>query len=129
MRRKEQRTLLGIVVIVGFIAILAMAAPYQSISSSLTGNAVKGAIATLCRDGDGSNPLTNDVVNVYYGTRFPDQCYTDRSTTQNPVNTGRYLREYVCQSNDVFYEIYDCGSNNCQYGACATVKYRLLQQS
>ncbi|MBI5073445.1 hypothetical protein HZA99_06530 [Candidatus Woesearchaeota archaeon] len=124
--RQAHFWVLVIVLFVGIIAILALfSTALTSISNgSVTGAAVKGAIATLCKDADGLNAKHKGVTQVFYGSQFPDQCYDDIKTTKDPVNTGQYLREYVCEKNEVAYHIYDCGSvNSCQFGACVGSEY------
>lgn len=126
---KERSAHLGVLVIVlsvGILGILALCATSLSNSSesSVTGAAVKGAIATLCKDADGVNAKHKGITQVYYGSQFPDQCYTDIKTTKNPANTGQYLREYICENNKVAYHVYDCNNvNGCQFGACVGSEY------
>ncbi len=117
---------LVIVLSVGILAILALCATSLSgtSESSVTGAAVKGAIATLCKDADGINAKHKGTVQIHYGSNFPDQCYSDIATTKDPVNSGQYLREYVCEKNEVTYHVYDCGSlSGCQFGACVGSEY------
>lgn len=128
---EERQAHLGVLIIVlsvGILAILALCstALTGTSDSSVTGAAVKGAIATLCKDADGLNAKHKGVAQVYYGSQFPDQCYDDIKTTKDPVNTGEYLREYVCENNEVTYHVYDCGNvNSCQFGACVAEYYKV----
>ncbi len=126
---EERSAHLGVLIVVlcvGALAILALCSSALNTSSdaSVTGAAVKGAIATLCKDTDGSNVEHKGTVQIHYGSNFPDQCYDDIKTTKSPANTGEYLREYVCLDNEVSYHVYDCGGvSSCQYGACVGSEY------
>ncbi len=124
--REAHFDVLVIVLIIGVLGILAICSSALSATSesSFTGAAVKGAIATLCKDADGLNPTHKGVTQVHYGSNFPDQCYGDIKTTQDPSDKGQYLREYVCEKNQVTYHVYDCGSvSGCQFGACVSAEY------
>lgn len=128
----EKHPSLAVVLFVGAVGIAAVLALLSSAilhakSQDITGAAVRGQIATLCRDTDDTNPMKKGFVAVFYGSIFPDQCYEDKEAEEYPVNTGTYLREYVCEKNEVSYQIYDCGTNRCQYGACISPKYTLLE--
>lgn len=127
-KRAEFYVLL-IVVAVGSLAILTFFTSSLTTSSdeSLTGAAVVGQIATFCKDSDGNNAERKGIVNVFYGSQFPDQCYSDKAASEDPVNNGRYLRETVCKDNEPSYKVYDCGKNKCQYGACVSIGYSLVK--
>lgn len=120
---------------VSIVAIAAIGVLFLSIFSGgtsmenngLTGAAVKGQIATLCKDTDSSNPMKKGYVTVFFGSTYPDQCYGDEKAEKTPKNTGTYLKEYVCEDNTVSYKIYSCGTNKCQYSACVTNKYSLVE--
>ena len=113
-----QKYLLLIVVAVASLAVVTLLSSVLTGSADMTGAAVRGQIVTLCKDNDASNAENKGIVSIYYGSQFPDQCYTDKAAAEDPVNTGRYLREMICDDNDVSYKVYDCGTNKCQYGAC-----------
>ena len=128
--KKAEWYVLLVVVGVASLAVLTFftsALTTTNSDESLTGAVVKGQIATLCKDSDGSNAEKKGVVSVFYGSLFPDQCYDDKAATEEPVNNGRYLREIVCVDNEPSYKVYDCGNNKCQYGACASIGYSLVK--
>ena len=128
---EERSAHLGVLIVVlcvGALAILTLCSTVLSSDSSVTGAVVKGKLATFCKDSDGVNPIHTGLVQVLLGSRFPDQCYSDVKTTKSPMNTGEYLREYVCEDNEVSYHVYDCGGvSSCQYGACASVEYHKVR--
>lgn len=114
--KQAQKYVILIVVIIGILGLCAL---FTSVlNTTVTGAAVRGKIATLCKDSDGMHTEKKGTVTVFYGSHFPDQCYTDKSASQNPVNKGSYVREYFCDNNEVSYAVYYCGANDCQYGAC-----------
>lgn len=122
-----QKYILLIVLVVASLAVVTLLSSVLTAQGDMTGAVVKGAIATLCKDNDASNAENKGIVSVYYGSQFPDQCYTDKAAAEDPVNTGRYLREMICDDNEVSYTIYDCGKNKCQYGACVGSTYTVLK--
>ncbi|MBI5002196.1 hypothetical protein HZC31_02330 [Candidatus Woesearchaeota archaeon] len=122
-----QKYLLLIVVAVASLAVVTLLSSVLTGSTDMTGAVVKGRIATLCKDNDASNAENKGIVSIFYGSQFPDQCYTDKAASEDPVNTGRYLREMICDVNDVSYKVYDCGTNKCQYGACVGSTYSLVK--
>ncbi|MEK6921443.1 MAG: hypothetical protein AABX82_06155, partial [Nanoarchaeota archaeon] len=86
--KKAEWYVLLVVVAVASLAILTFftsALTSTSSDESLTGAAVVGQIATLCKDSDGSNAEKKGVVSVFYGSQFPDQCYDDKAATEDPV--------------------------------------------
>ncbi len=123
-----QKYLLLIVIAVASLAVVTLLSSVLTTeSAAVTGAAVRGEIMTLCKDNDGSNAENKGIVNVYYGSLFPDQCYMDEEASKDPVNTGRYLREMICDANEVSFKVYDCGTNKCQYGACVGSTYSVLE--
>jgi hypothetical protein len=74
--------------------------------------------STLCKSTYYDTPLRKGVTQVLRGSQFPDQCYDDKEVSEEPTNNGRYLREYYCDNNEVAYRVFDCGSSECQFGAC-----------
>ncbi len=122
-----QKYLLLIVVAVASLAVVTLLSSVLTAQGDMTGAVVKGAIKTLCKDNDASNAENKGIVNILYGSQFPDQCYTDKAAAEDPVNTGRYLREMICDNNEVSYKVYDCGINKCQYGACVGSTYAVLK--
>lgn len=123
-----EKYVLAIVVAVASLAVVALLSSVLSAGSSdMTGAVVKGQIVTLCKDNDATNVENKGIVSIYYGSQFPDQCYTDKAAAESPVNTGRYLREMICEDNEVSYKVYDCGTNKCQYGACVGSSYSLVK--
>ncbi|MEK6868468.1 MAG: hypothetical protein AABX98_06610 [Nanoarchaeota archaeon] len=128
--KKAEWYVLLVVVAVASLAILTFftsALTSTRSDESLTGAAIITGRTTLCKDSDGINPERNGIVIELYGYRFPDQCYDDKATTKSPVNNGRYLRETICEDNEPFYKVYDCGKNKCQYGACVSIGYSLVK--
>lgn len=128
----EKHSSLAVLLFVGVVGIAAILALLSSAilhakSQDLTGAVVRGQIATLCRDTDDTTPTKKGFVSIFYGSIFPDQCYGDADAEETPKNTGTYLREYVCEKNEVSYQIYDCGTNKCQSGACISPRYTLLE--
>ena len=126
---KAQKYIVLIVAVVGLFALLTLFSS-NSGNMDITGSAVREYYgkAELCKTGYYDTPMTKHFTKVLYGSQFPDQCYGehDKSATQDPTNNGRYLREYSCTDNEVTYKIYDCGKNNCQYGACIDNDYTLV---
>ncbi len=121
--KQAQKYILFIVAIIGVLGLCALfTAVLDSDSTDVTGAAIRGQIATLCTDSDGMHPEKKGTVNIFYGSQFPDQCYTDKDASLNPVNKGNYVREYYCENNDVTYAVYSCGTNDCQYGACISTQ-------
>ncbi len=128
--KKAEWYVLLVVVAVASLAVITFftsALTTTSSDESLTGAAIVGQIAKLCKDSDGSNAERKGIVSVFYGSQFPDQCYDDKAASEDPVNNGRYLRETVCKDNEPSYKVYDCGKNKCQYGACVSIGYSLVK--
>ncbi len=124
----EKREHLYILLTVGVVGIFALAALFSAElahtgGESVTGAAVKGTIATLCKSVYYDTPMKKATTQVFYGSQFPDQCYDDSSASELPTNRGRYLREYFCENNEVAYRVFDCGKNKCHYGACIDTSY------
>jgi len=123
---KAQKYVVFIVAAVALFALMTLFSDNVG-TPDITGLAVvewKGK-AELCKTGYYDTPMTKGYTEILYGSRYPDQCYGnhDKSATQDPTNNGRYLREYTCVDNNVAYDIYDCGKNNCQFGACINNDY------
>ncbi len=127
---EEKQVSLSVLIIVLSVALIAIFALFSTlhigVSLDLTGAAVKGQIAVLCKDTDGSNPEKNGIVNIFYGSRFPDQCYNDKEAKEDPTNNGQFLREYKCENNEVTFDVYECSKNKCQYGVCVGSSSTLL---
>ena len=123
----SRKYLLLIVVLVASLAVVTLLSSVLTTETAVTGAAVRGQIATLCKDSDASNAENKGIVNIYYGSQFPDQCYTDKTAAEDPVNAGRYLREMICDDNEVSYKVDDCGINKCQYGACVGSTYSVMK--
>lgn len=119
----EKWVLLIVIAVASLAVITLLSSVLTSETADMTGAAVRGQITTLCKDSDAGNAERKGIVNVFYGSQFPDQCYTDKAATKEPVNNGRYLREMICDDNEVSYNVYDCGTNKCQYGACVGAGY------
>lgn len=122
-----EKYVLLIVIVVATLAVITLLSSVLTNEGSVTGAAVRGQIETLCKDSDGSNAERKGSVSVFYGSQFPDQCYDDKAASEDPVNNGRYLRETVCKNNEASYNVYDCGKNKCQYGACVGMGYTLIK--
>lgn len=126
MGKKQEH--LYILMVVGVVGLFALATLFSVGltgfgSESMTGAAVKGTIATLCKSTYYDTPMKKSTTQVLYGSQFPDKCYDDSSVSKSPTNKGRYLREYFCEENEVAYRVFDCGKNKCQYGACIDNSY------
>ncbi|PIN79852.1 hypothetical protein COV16_02045 [Candidatus Woesearchaeota archaeon CG10_big_fil_rev_8_21_14_0_10_34_8] len=119
-----------VLLIVSIIGVFALGALFSNAlpSSDVTGAAVRTweGKAELCKTPYYDSPMTNKITQVLYGSQYPDYCYNDKEASEEPTNNGRYLREYTCENNKIAYHVYDCGSNNCQYGACINDNYKLL---
>lgn len=123
-----QKYLLLIVMVVASLAVVTLLSSVLTAESAdVTGAAVRGERETWCKDNDASNAKNSGFVYSLYGSKFSDQCYRDKEASKDPVNTGRYLREMVCDANEVSYKVYDCGTNKCQYGACVGSTYAVLK--
>ncbi len=118
-----------VIFIVVMIGVLGLCALFSSAvhNADVTGAAIRKPFGAVCTDTDDNHPERKGFVKIHYGSQFPDQCYTDEIASENPANIGKYLREYYCNGEYVAYHIYDCGINDCQYGACTSTKYTLVK--
>ncbi|MFA6888298.1 MAG: hypothetical protein WC254_02270 [Candidatus Woesearchaeota archaeon] len=124
--KHAEKYVLLIVVIIGILGLCALFSSTIQ-NTNITGAAIQTAYTPICSDNDGLHAERKGSVSILYGSVFPDQCYTDKTASEYPVNKGNYLREYYCNGEDVNYQIYYCGTNDCQYGACISTQYSLVE--
>jgi hypothetical protein len=115
--KKNEKYVLLIVVVIGLLGLCALFSSALQ-HADVTGAAIRKPFNVLCSDSDDNHPERKGAVKIHYGSQFFDQCYIDKTASENPSNIGTYLREYICDGDSVSYTIYSCGTNKCQYGAC-----------